>query len=237
MSKSIIDAKALVEQFSAASAKQGEALRKAVGEATLKGLQGRELTLKNIKDVLKSVTAAATKGAAANPASAVDVEAMLTKAFAGMDAALLQAVEANRRALGQLMQQGASLRDGALKKALADVEKMEDMMFATIDKAVQGVPAPMQSAWSHVLDAGKAAGTGTGTKAAATVAQINEQARSALLNLREGRAAGATAAQALLDSYGALASGVLIGMSDALQGIAPVTPAAKASTRPTRKKA
>jgi hypothetical protein len=102
---------------------------------------------------------------------------------------------------------------------------------------VQGVPAPMQSAWSHVLDAGKAAGTGTGTKAAATVAQINEQARSALLNLREGRAAGATAAQALLDSYGALASGVLIGMSDALQGVAPVTPAAKASTRPTRKKA
>ena len=64
MSKSVIDAQALVEQFSAASAKQGEALRKAVGEATLKGLQGRELTLKNIKDVLKGVTAAATKGAA-----------------------------------------------------------------------------------------------------------------------------------------------------------------------------
>jgi hypothetical protein len=142
-SKSIIDARALVEQFSVASAKQGEALRKAVGEATLKGLQGRELTLKNIKDVLKSVTAAATQGAAANPASAVDVEAMLTKAFAGMDAALLQAGEANRRALGQLMGQGASLRDGPLKKALGDVEKMEDILFATIDKAVQGVPAPM----------------------------------------------------------------------------------------------
>ena len=75
-------------------------MRKAVGEATHKGLRGRELTLKTIKDVLKSVTAAATKGAAANPASAVDVEAMLTKAFAGIDAALLQAVEANRRALG-----------------------------------------------------------------------------------------------------------------------------------------
>jgi hypothetical protein len=87
-SKSIIDAQALVEQFSAASAEQGEALRKAVGGATLKGLQGRELTLKNIKDVLKSETAAATKGAAANPASAVGVEAMLTMAFAGMDAAL-----------------------------------------------------------------------------------------------------------------------------------------------------
>jgi hypothetical protein len=235
MSKPIIDAQALVEQFSEASAKQGEALRRAVGEATLKGLQGRELTLKNIKEVLKNVTAAATQGAAANPAPAVDVEAMLSKAFSGMDGALLQAVEANRRALGQLMEQGASLRDGHMKKALADVEKMEDMLFSTIDKAVQGVPAPMQTAWSHVLDAGKAAGTGTGNKAAATVAQLNEQARDALLNLREGRAVGMKAAQALLDSYGALVSGVLIGMSEGLQGKASAAPAAKPRAGRARK--
>ena len=32
-----------------ATAKQGEALRKAVGEATLKALQGRELTMENIR--------------------------------------------------------------------------------------------------------------------------------------------------------------------------------------------
>jgi hypothetical protein len=231
MSKSIIDAQALIEQFSVASAKQGEALRKAVGEATLKGLQGRELTLKNIKDVLKGVTAAATKGAAANSASAPDVEAMLSKALAGMDAALLQAVEANRRALGRLLDQGASLHEGQLKKALADVEKMEDMLFATIDKAVQGVPVPMQTAWSHVLDAGKAAGTGTGDKAAATVAELNEQARA---GLREGRAAGMKAVQALLDSYGALASGVLIGMSEGMQGQAGAAPSAKPRAKRAR---
>ena len=46
MSKSIIDVQALVEQFSEASTQQGETLRKAVGEATLKGLQARELTLR-----------------------------------------------------------------------------------------------------------------------------------------------------------------------------------------------
>jgi hypothetical protein len=232
MSKSIIDAQALVEQFSAASAKQGEALRKAVGEATLKGLQGRELTLKNIKEVVKTVTAAATKGAAANTAPAVDVEAMLTKALAGMDGALLQAVEANRRALAQLMDQGATLRDGPLKKAVADIEKMEDMLFATIDKAVQGVPAPMLSAWSHVLEAGKAAGTGTGNKAAATVAELTEQTRA---GLHEGRAAGMKAAQALMDSYGALVSGVLIGMGEGLQGAAPAAAATKPRTGRARK--
>ncbi len=224
MQKSTFDPQALVQQFAEASTTQGEALRKSVGAATLKALQGRELTLKNIRDVLKSVTAAATKGAAANSAPAVDVEAMLNKAFAGMDAALLQAVEANRRALAQLVEQGANLREGQMKKALADVEKMEDLLFGAIDKAVQGVPAPLQSAWSNVLEAGKAAGTGTGNKAAASVAQLTEQARK---SLRDGRELGLKAAQTMLDSYSALVSGVLIGMSEGMQGKAPAEAAAK----------
>ena len=57
MIKSGIDQDAIVKMFSEATAKQGEALRKAVSEATLKALQGRELTLENIRKVLKTVTA------------------------------------------------------------------------------------------------------------------------------------------------------------------------------------
>jgi hypothetical protein len=225
MLKSTFDPQTLVQQFAEASTTQGEALRKSVGAATLKALQGRELTLKNIKEVLKSVTAAATKGAGANPGPAVDIEAMLTKAFAGMDAALLQAVEANRRALAQLVEQGANLREGQMKKALADVEKLEDTLFGAVEKAMQSVPAPLQSAWSNVLEAGKAAGTGTGNKATASVAQLTEQARK---SLHDGRELGLKTAQTMLDSYHALVSGVLIGMSEGMQGKAP----AEAATNP-----
>jgi hypothetical protein len=82
-----------------------------------------------------------------------------------------------------------------------------------------------------VLDAGKAAGTGTGNRAAATVAQLTEQARA---GLRDGRAVGMTAAQALLDSYGALVSGVLIGMSEGMQGQASASPSAKPRARRAR---
>src|SRR6202000_347492 len=88
MIKAGIDQDAIVKMFSEATAKQGEALRKAVGDATLKALQGRELTLDNIRKVLKSVTQAASMGAAQNQASPVDIEEMLGKAFAGMDSAL-----------------------------------------------------------------------------------------------------------------------------------------------------
>ena len=75
--KSGIDQDALIDMFAQASAKQGDKLRKAVADATLKALQGRELTLDNVRKVIKTVTQATSAGAEKNPASAVDVEAML----------------------------------------------------------------------------------------------------------------------------------------------------------------
>ena len=209
------DQDALIEQFAQASARQGEALRKAVQEATLKALQGRELTLKNIKDVVKQVSGAAAQGAGQNPLGAAQMEPLLAKAVAGMDAALLQAVEANRRALQQLMDYGAGLRENQVKKAMSDIEHMEDMFFTTVRKAVAGGAGPLQGAWTQVLDKMQVKGSGTGAHAAQTIEQLTDQAQTAL---REGRAMGLKAAQTLLDSYAALASGVLIGMSQGMQG-------------------
>jgi hypothetical protein len=99
MIKSGIDQEALIASFAQATAKQGDTLRTTVSEATLKALQGRELTLDNIRKVLKAVTQAASAGAAQNTAKAVDVEALMANAVAGMDAALLKAIEAQRKAL------------------------------------------------------------------------------------------------------------------------------------------
>ena len=228
MIKAGIDQDAIVKMFSEATTKQGEALRKGVSDATLKALQGRELTMENIKKVLKTVTAAATVGAAQNSASPVDVEAMLTKAFAGMDAALLQAVEANRKALQQFVDQGAGLQEKQLKGALANIEKMEDTFFATVTKAAQGVSGPMQAPWEHVLSAMKLKGTDTGALATQTLEQLMAQTQNAL---REGRAATAKTAQAMLDGYAALVSGVLIGMSDGLRSGGDETSATKAKKK------
>ena len=64
MLKSGIDQDALIEMFSSASARQSQQLRDAVRQATLGALQGRELTLKNIRGVLQKVSEAATTGLA-----------------------------------------------------------------------------------------------------------------------------------------------------------------------------
>lgn len=223
MIKSGIDQDALVKMFSEGSAKQGEALRKAVSDAVLKALQGRELSLQNIRGVLKTVTEAASAGAAKNIAPPLDVEDMLGRALEGMDSALLQAVEAHRKALNQFVSQGADLQATQLQGALANIEKMEDTFFAAVTKATAGA-GDLQGPWQHVLDAMKVKGSETGAKASTTVEQLMAQTQTAI---RQQRASGLKAAQAMLDSYSALVSGVLIGMSEGLQGAAAATPAAK----------
>ncbi len=221
MAKTPFDLDELVTMFETATAQQGAQLRKAAGEATLAALQGRELTLKNIKAALKAVSEAAGAGAAKN-AAGIDAEALLDQAVAGMDDAVLKAVEANRVALQQFLAQGADLRDKHLKKALDDLEKIEDTMFAAVRKAAS--TSAMPEAWSPILEKMQAGGTLSGAKATATAEQMAEQMQTAV---RSTRAAGLRAAQAMAESYAAMVSGVLLGMSESMQSAAP----AKAARR------
>ncbi len=233
MAKPLFDADALIAQFESATAKQGEQLRKATSEATMAALQGRELTLRNIKDALKTVAEAASVGVAKSAlggmggmggrggmggmggAAGMNAEAMLDQAVHGMDDALLKAVDANRTALNTLMAQGADMRDKHMTKAMGDLEKMEDAMFSAVKKAAAGAGAPMASAWGPVLEKMQLGGTLSGAKAASTAEEMTEQMQGAM---RSTRAASMRAAQALAESYTAMVSGVLIGMQEALQG-------------------
>jgi hypothetical protein len=214
MAKPLFDADALIEMFQSASAKQGAQLKKAAGEATLAALQGRELTLKNIRAALQQVANAASAGIAKNVTAGIDPEALLDKAVAGMDEALLKAVEANHTALSTLMAQGADLREKHLSKAIDDLEKMEDSLFSAMKKAAAGAGAPMAGPWSQVLEKMQAGGTLSGAQAASTAEQMAEQMQTAM---KTSRAASMKAAQALAESYTAMVSGVLLGMSEALQ--------------------
>jgi hypothetical protein len=220
MMKAGFDQDALITMFAEASAKQGEAVKKAVSEATLRALQGRELTLENIRKVVKNVAEAASLGIARNAAPKVDVEGLIDKALAGIDGALLQAVEANRKALEQFISTGASLTEKPLKEALANVEKMEDVFFGAVTKAAQSA-GPLQGPWQNALDAFRSKGSATGTEAAQTVETLLGQAQTMM---RQGRATQMRAAQAMLDSYAAFASGVLSGMSEGLQAAAKQSP-------------
>ncbi|HEX6364333.1 MAG TPA: DUF6781 family protein, partial [Albitalea sp.] len=138
----------------------------------------------------------------------------LDSAVAGMDEALLKAVDANRVALQQFVDQGVGLQEKQLKKALDDLDKFESTMLDAVKKATGGAGAQFAGPWQEVLDKMQMKGTMTGAQASATAEQFGEQMRT---TMRDSRAAGVKAAQALAQSYTALVSGVLIGMSDALR--------------------
>lgn len=225
--KSMIDQDALIDRFASASAQQTEQLRQFVHDATVRALQGRELSLANIRKVVAGVAEAASIGAAQNATG--NVEGMLDQVIAGLDDAMLKAVQANRVALQQFVDRGVSLRDTQLKKALSDLEKFEDTMIASIRKGAKTAGDPIAGAWGQVLGKLDLGGTQTGASVSGAVDDFAAQMQSAL---RESRAAGLKAAQALADSYTALVSGVLIGMSEALTQGARSRSAAAAAEAP-----
>jgi hypothetical protein len=206
---------ALVDMFAQASATQGEQLRAATSRATLAALQGREMTLKNIRGALQKVSDAVGAGAAQNAAlKGMDMSKLLDDAVAGMDDALLKAVEANRMALQQFADQGMDLGQKTLKKALTDLEKFEDTLIDAVKKSAAGGGAALAGPWNQVLEKLNAGGTLSGAQASTAAEQFATQMQGAM---RSGRAAGLKAAQTLAESYTALVSGVLIGMADAMK--------------------
>jgi hypothetical protein len=92
------------------------------------------------------------------------------------------------------------------------------VFFSTVGKAAEGAGGALKGPWEHVLEAMKVKGTDTGALAKTSVDKLMSQAQSAL---REGRSAGLRSAQVMMDSYAALVSGVLIGMSEGLQSSKP----------------
>jgi len=226
MPKYGIDQDALIQMMSQASAKQTEQLRQGIAQATLAALQGRELTLKNIRNVLKTVADSAATGVAMNQFAPAEAERVLDQVVAGMDQAVLKAVEANQVALGQLVKQGADLREKHLKKAITDLEHMGDSFVDAIRKAAEAADAQAQAQWAPVLDKLQMKGTLSGAQASTAAQEFMDQMQAAA---RESRASSLKAVQALSESYVALVSGVLIGMSDAFTSGAPA--AAKKTKR------
>jgi hypothetical protein len=229
MAATAFDADALISMFENASTKGSAQLQKSVTEATLAALRGRELTLANIRSSLDAVAKAVTVGAARNPAGAEAMEGMLDKAVAGMDAALVKAVQANQAALQQFADRGVDLRERHLKKALDDLDKFDDLLIGTVKKA-GAAAGPLAAPWQQVMEKLQAGGTMSGMSASKTVEEFADQMHSAI---KSSRSASVRAATVLAESYAAMASGVLLGLSEALTGreAADAAPAKKAAAK------
>ena len=211
MIKPIIDAEEMIKNLAAEAAKQAENVRFAVRDVTLNALRGRELSLAQIRQVLTSVTEGVSMGAA-KPGS--DAKQVLQDSVAGMDDALLKAVEANRVALEQLASQGQTFRESHVKKALDELERLEADFLKTVKQTTERGGGPLAQVWASVLEKSQISGTLTGAQVAATMEQFSEQMQAAVRDQRRG---ALEAVQVLSANFTTLASGILIGLSEGLR--------------------
>lgn len=205
----ILDADEVLKKMAAETVKQGENLRAAVRDLTLRAFQSRELSLSQIKQVLKSVTEGVNLGAAR---AKIDVDKPLQDAIGGMDDALRKAVQASHLAVQQLTGHGVDFDNSKVKKALSDLEKLEDEFLKVVKQTADGANKQIRSQWSGVLQHIQPGGTETGAQVDAVLQQI-EQMR---VEARKHREANLRAAHMLSQNFGTLASGILIGMSEGL---------------------
>jgi len=193
------------------SVKQGENLRSAVRELTLNALKGRELTLSEIKRVVRSVSEGVNLGAAA---SKLDGERVFGEALAGMDEAVLKAVQANHLALQQLSAQGQSLRESHMKKALDELERMEDAFLSSVKDAAKQGSKQMKDQWAAVLQRTETQGTETASQIEATLEEFGDRMHEAI---KQQRRTALKATEAMAENFTTLASGILIGLTEGLQ--------------------
>jgi hypothetical protein len=182
-----------------------------VRELTLNALKSRELTLGEIKRVIRTVTEGVNLGAAS---AKVDAERVLSEALAGMDEAVLKAVQANHLALQQLSAQGQNLRDSHVKKALAELERLEDEFIATVKQAAKKGSKQIKDQWATVLQQKQHAGTETAAQIEATMEEFSDRMREAV---KQQRRTALKAAEVMAENFTTLASGILIGLTEGLQ--------------------
>ncbi len=226
MTNSANDVDQVLKTLASQSIRQGGNVRATVRELTLKALQQRELTLKQIGNVLRSIVEGVHLGVAKRE---MKVEKALSDTIAGMDDALLKAVEASNVALHRITGKGYDYEDSNLKQALDELERLEDEFIRNLVQATDSASEKVRAPWQRVLEKTALSGTATGTQVAST---IREHAKRAQAAMRAQRETGFKTAHLLTQNFATLASGILIGMSE---GMGAKHKAAKTPTKTVRR--
>ena len=205
----------VLKKMAAESVKQGENLRVTVRDLTLKALQTRELSLAQIQQVVASITEGVNVGAAK---AKIDAAKPLADAVKGMDDALLKAVEASRITLELFTDHGVGVKDSLVMVALDELERLEDGFLRSVKQSANQASSSVRAQWTPVLDKMKPGATETGARVQSAIEEFSAHAKAAM---RRQRRATLQATAMMTQSFGALASGVLVGLAEGMKRKAP----------------
>jgi len=189
----------------------GGNIRERVRELTLQALQSRKFDYAGFRDVMKSMTEGISLGAEKR---GQDVKHALSEAFSGMDQAMSKAAQASSLALKELTDKSREFSQNELKQGLDRMRQMETDFLDSVRQVSQSATSTVKTEWQDLLVHAQRAGTDTGRVVSQTARDFS--ARMAA-TMTEGAIASMEAARHVGERFAALASGFLVGMSDALK--------------------
>ena len=199
-----------LKQAAEAFVRHGVDIRARVHDLTLSALQSRRFDRDAMRDVFRGVTAGVATGAPGAP----DMRQAIADGLKGMDEALARSAEAGATALKQLASTGKTFSDSDLKGALANLKRLEDDFVETVSGVADAATGAVQPELRSALGNLTKSGTETGKQLALAMNDLTH--RFAVFSIDAG-IAGLEVAGEFGARFANLASGILSGVSDALQ--------------------
>jgi glutamyl-tRNA reductase len=106
------------------------------------------------------------------------------------------------------------MRESHLKKALDELERLEDEFVASVKEASKKGSKQLKDQWASVLQQKQAVGLETAAQIEATMEQFGDQMREAV---KQQRRTAFKAAEVMAENFTTLANGILIGLTEGLQ--------------------
>jgi len=200
-----------IKQAASETVRQGRDIRAKVRELTLLALQRQRFDRHGMREVVRAVTEGIALGA---DKSRADMRQTTSEALQGLDQALRTSAEAAYAALKQLASTGKDFSDGELKRALANLRKLEDDFLTTLGQVADAASERVQPGLREVLSTARRTGTETGKQVALAMGDFAQKFSAASV---DAAIAGLEVAGELGQRFAQVASGILGGLADALR--------------------
>lgn len=199
-----------IKSDAATAAEQSGDLRTTVRDMTLRALKSRELSLSEVKNVLRAVSEGVSVGLEKRGG---ELKGAASEAFAGLDEAVRKSAEATKLAAEQLLSQGKEFTAQDLKPTFEDLKRLEGELLDSVTQAADRAGTRVKQELTDFVSHARRAGTDTGRLVADSVAEFNGRLAG---TVKSGAAEGTVAARELSKRLALVASGILAGMADVL---------------------
>ncbi|HFQ80582.1 MAG TPA: hypothetical protein ENK33_04315 [Desulfobacterales bacterium] len=198
------------EEAARAAVEDGDDIREAVRNITLKALSEGQLDLRRMREVVQAVLRGASVGIIMK---GTETKQALKEAMAGVDEALAASAEASKLAIQEAAGSIKNFSTQNLKQAIEDLRALEDMFLDTVISIAKTSNITVKDSLNSLAQHARTSGTLVGKAAAKAAGALSSQLGQ---NMREGVSASAESLLKAGAQISQAAAGFLDGLAEAL---------------------